>query len=336
MGSLLLWVSRGPWPRRALISRSLQRPSWLAWACDAIDFFSVSLTVVNLQTQFNRPTHDIVSSISFPVFPFSLTSASPVQTTSITLTLLFRSVGAVSGNSFSIPHLSYTSQVVFGLLSDRYGRKWPLVANLFLVSVLSLGTGFVQTFREFLAVRSLFGIGMGGIWGLASATALENLPVEARGLASGVMQQGYAVGYLIAAVVNLYLVPDTTWRALFWTGAGISAFAGALRALLPESEVFIRARQDRKNAPDQSTKSKTRIFFHEVGQMLKNHWLLAVYAVLLMTGFNFLSHGSQDLYPTYLQESKGFTKFNATVATIIGNCGAISYLFALLHCLIIS
>jgi len=97
-----------------------------------------------------------------------------------------------------------------------------------------------------------------------------------------------------------------------------------LRALLPESQVFIRAREERQNDPEKPTQSKTRIFFHEVGQMLKKHWLLAIYAVLLMTGFNFLSHGSQDLYPTYLQESKGFSKFNATVATIIGNCGAIT------------
>ena len=187
----------------------------------------------------------------------------------------------------------------------------------------------MQTFPQFLALRSLFGIGMGGIWGLASATALENLPVEARGLASGIMQQGYAVGYLIAALVNLYLVPSTSWRSLFWTGAGISAFAAALRALLPESEVFLRARREKQNTAEESTQSKTRIFFHEVGQMLKKHWLLCIYAVLLMSGFNFLSHGSQDLYPTYLQESKGFSKFDATVATIIGNCGAISYVVVL-------
>ena len=248
------------------------------------------------------------------------------QTTSITLTLLFRSVGAVSVNFPFHSRFTHTfPQVIFGLLSDRFGRKWPLVGNLFLIAVLSLGTGYVQTFYQFLAVRSLFGIGMGGIWGLASATALEDLPVEARGLASGIMQQGFAMGSLLAGVINLYLVPHTTWRALFWTGAGISAFAGVLRSLLPESELFLRARQERKDNPEKSTQSKTRIFFHEVKQMLKNHWLLSIYAVLLMAGFNFLSHGSQDLYPTYLQETKGFTKFNSTVATIIGNCGAIAY-----------
>jgi SHS family lactate transporter-like MFS transporter len=165
---------------------------------------------------------------------------------------------------------------------------------------------------------------MGGIWGLASASALENLPAEVRGLASGILQQGYAVGYLIAAVINLYLIPHTTWRAMFWTASGISAFAAVLRALLPESEFFLRARRERQAEPDKPAQSKTRIFFHEVGQMLKHHWLRCVYTVLLMSGISFLSHGSQDLYPTYLQENKGFTAHDATVATIIGNCGAIA------------
>ncbi|KAF8644377.1 hypothetical protein AX16_008502 [Volvariella volvacea WC 439] len=262
---------------------------WLAWTCDAIDFFSVSLSVPHLQVQFNKPVHDI--------------------TTAITLTLLFRSVGAL----------------IFGVLSDRFGRKWPLVFNLVLVGVLELGAGFVQTFRQFLALRSLFGIGMGGIWGLAASTALENLPVEARGLASGVLQQGYAVGYLLAAVINLRLVPSVpqSWRSLFWTAAGISILAAGVRAVLPESEVFLRAKAlERQNGS--GTGKKTMVFIREIGAMLKKHWLLCIYAVLLMTGFNFLSHGSQDLYPTYLQTSKGFSGHDSTVATIIGNCGAIA------------
>ena len=126
---------------------------------------------------------------------------------------------------------------------------------------------------------------MGGIWGLAASTALENLPVEARGLASGILQQGYAVGYLIAAVINLYLVPETpsTWRALFWCAAGISFFAAVIRALLPESEVFLRAKAEAE-AHGHGTQNKTKVFFHETGQMLKKHWLLCIYAVLLMTG----------------------------------------------------
>jgi SHS family lactate transporter-like MFS transporter len=210
------------------------------------------------------------------------------------------------------------------VLSDRFGRKWPLVLNLLIISVLNLGTGFVTSFPAFLGVRSIFGIGMGGIWGLAASTALENLPFEVRGLASGVLQQGYAVGYLLAACVNLKLVPAVSpgWRVLFFTSAGISAFAAVVRACLPESEVFVRAKAAER-ARGYSTTNKSKVFLHETWVMLKTHWLLVIYAVLLMTGFNFLSHGSQDLYPTYLQTSKGFTPFNATVATIIGNCGAI-------------
>ncbi|KAK7032643.1 hypothetical protein VNI00_012908 [Paramarasmius palmivorus] len=272
--------------------------SWLAWTCDAIDFFSVSLSVSGLSKTFNKDNTDI--------------------TTAITLTLLLRSAGAV----------------IFGIISDRYGRKWPLVFNLFLIAILELGAGFVQTFQQFLAVRSLFGIGMGGIWGLAASTALENLPVEARGLASGVLQQGYAVGYLFAACINLRLVPSVQdslngdgWRSLFYCAAGISFFAGVIRALVPESEVFLKARAEsraRELAEGRTTANKTRIFMKETGKMLKTHWALCIYAVLLMTGFNFLSHGSQDLYPTYLKDTKGFDDYHSTVATIIGNCGAIA------------
>ncbi|KIM77736.1 hypothetical protein PILCRDRAFT_11824 [Piloderma croceum F 1598] len=262
---------------------------WFAWICDAIDFFTVSLSVTNLQIQFGKPAHDI--------------------TTAITLTLLFRSLGAV----------------VFGVVSDRYGRKWPLVINLILCAILQLGAGFVQTFHQFLAIRALFGITMGGIWGLATATALENLPVELRGLASGVVQEGYAVGYLIAAVINLTLVPSVSagWRSLFWTASGISLFAAVIRALLPESAVFLRAKEFEREHGLTSTE-KNKVFLKETKRMLAKHWLLCIYAVVLMTGFNFLSHGSQDLYPTYLQTSKNISNHNATIATIIGNCGAIA------------
>ncbi|KAH9053969.1 MFS general substrate transporter [Lactarius deliciosus] len=262
---------------------------WLAWTCDAIDFFNVALSVTALATQFEKDTSSI--------------------TTAITLTLLVRSIGAV----------------FFGVLSDRFGRKWPLVANLLLCSSVQLATSFVQTFQQFLAVRSLFGIAMGGVWGLASSTALENLPVEARGLASGVLQQGYACGYLISAVLNLFLVPklNNNWRVLFWTTSGISAFAAVIRALVPESEVFLRAKALERSS-GASTGKKTKVFMRQVGEMLKQHWALCIYAVLLMAGFNFLSHGSQDLYPTYLKKSKGFDNHHAIVATIIGNCGAIT------------
>lgn len=120
---------------------------------------------------------------------------------------------------------------------------------------------------------------------MAASTALENLPVEFRGVASGILQQGYAAGYLIAALINLFLVPNTSigWRSLFYTAAGISFFAAILRALLPESEVFLRARAAER-ARGASTTGKTRIFLKETKEMLKTHWLRCIYAVLLMTG----------------------------------------------------
>lgn len=141
---------------------------------------------------------------------------------------------------------------------------------------------------------------MGGIWGLASSTALENLPIQLRGLASGILQQGYAAGFLIAAVVNLTLVPEQKegWRALFWTAAGLSFFAAVVRALLPESEVFLRAkRMEREREIKEGVVAvgagrKTKVFVKETGRMLKLHWKLWIYTVLLMSGFNFMSHGS--------------------------------------------
>jgi SHS family lactate transporter-like MFS transporter len=176
-------------------------------------------------------------------------------------------------------------KAIFGILSDRFGRKWPLVANLCFVSILQLGAGFSQTFKQFLALRALFGIGMGGIWGLAAATALENLPVEARGIASGLLQQGYAVGCLLAACMNLTLVPETAtgWRSLFWAGSGISMLGALIRAVIPESEVFLRAKAAAK-ARGESSSRKTRVFVTETKVMLKRHWLLCIWAVMFSTG----------------------------------------------------
>jgi len=179
------------------------------------------------------------------------------------------------------------------MLSDRLGRKWPLVANLILVSVLELSAGFVQTFQQFLALRALFGIGMGGIWGLAATTALENLPVEARGIASGLLQQGYSVGYLVASIINLKLVPESSagWRSLFWTASGLSLFAAIVRVTLPESAYFLKAKAA-EDARGTTTSMKTKIFIKETKVMLRKHWSLCIYAVLLMTGsFSSLAFG---------------------------------------------
>ncbi|PLW45376.1 hypothetical protein PCASD_03135 [Puccinia coronata f. sp. avenae] len=285
---------RPPW----VICRDLSRRHYmyfcigfLAWVIDAFDFFAVSVTLTRLSVQFGgRSIADL--------------------TESITLTLLFRSVGAVG----------------FGVLTDRFGRRWPLTANLVLIALLALSTAFVKTFQSFLAVRALFGIMMGGIYGMATATALENMPAEARGLFSGILQQGYAIGYLIAASLNLSLVAKTDdWRSIFYFGTCLSFLIAILRALCPESPVFLEARKRaQENAADSTGSSPGRVYWNSLKAAFKQYWGRFVFAILLMTGFNFLSHGSQDLYPTYTQITKGMTKQQASLLTIIGNCGAVT------------
>ncbi|CAH7666751.1 MFS transporter [Phakopsora pachyrhizi] len=278
---------QAPW--KILKSLSKVSVGFFAWIMDAFDFFAVSVTLTRLRNQFEGKTINDLS-------------------TAITLTLLFRSLGAF----------------VFGIITDRYGRRWPLTINLIIIALLALGTGLLETYTQFLAIRSLFGIAMGGVYGMATATSLENLPVEARGLFSGILQEGYAVGYLLAASVNLTLVEDTNnWRSIFYLGAGLSFFVALLRAICPESDVFLKAREESRLHPDPLGRSPGKIYLESLTEALKLHWGRFVFTVFLMAGFNFLSHGSQDLYPTFVQISKGMTSKDASLITIIGNCGAI-------------
>ncbi|KAJ3131835.1 hypothetical protein HK100_005961 [Physocladia obscura] len=263
---------------------------WVAWSTDAYDFFCVSLSASTLAKYWGVAASTI--------------------TQSITYTLLTRSLGAV----------------IFGVLGDLYGRKWPLFINLVLIAVLQLATGFCQSLSLFYGLRALFGVTMGGVWGLSAALALENIPKEPRGLFSGILQQGYALGYLIAAIINLFLVPAVSvgWRSLFYFGSAFSLLVAILVGICPESPLFREyktAKDADSDTPDVRASSKA--FFTELGLMLRSEYLRCIYAVLLMTFFNFMSHGSQDLFPTYLTVTKGFTSHDATVATIIGNLGAI-------------
>lgn len=182
---------------------------------------------------------------------------------------MFRSVGSIA----------------FGLAADRYGRKWPFVINNLLFIVLELGTGFCQTYKQFLACRALFGIAMGGLYGNAAATALEDCPEEARGLISGMLQQGYAFGYLLATAFARGLVNTTShgWRPLFWFGACPPVLIIIFRLCLPETAAYnerVAVRNEHGNI------GKT--FIAEGKVALKRHWLLLIYLVLLMAGFNFM------------------------------------------------
>jgi MFS transporter, SHS family, lactate transporter len=248
---------------------------FLGWALDAFDFFLLAFVLVPVSHEFGR---------SIPEVAFA-----------ITLTLLMRPLGAF----------------IFGLLGDKFGRRIPLMADIIFYSVMELLTAFAPNFTVFLILRALFGIGMGGEWGLGASLAMESLPTQARGLFSGILQQGYAFGYLLAALVYWIIFPVFGWRGLFIAGALPALLVVYIRAHVPESPVWERHRAQKQ----------PRSF--DLLNFIKQHGTLFVYSALLMTAFNYMSHGTQDLYPTFLEKQRGFGVSQKSMITIVYAIGAI-------------
>src|SRR5881398_863920 len=212
----------------------------------------------------------------------------------ITITLAMRHVGAF----------------IFGLLGDRFGRRIPLMIAIVFYSLMELLTAFSPSYTWLLIFRALYGIGMGGEWGLGASLAMESLPADSRGLFSGILQQGYMFGYLFAAAVYGIVYPLFGWRALFVVGALPALLVIYIRAKVPESPVWLRQRS-------------TVNFWASLGDILKRHWLLFVYVILLMTAFNALSHGTQDMYQTFLGEQRGLGVKEKSIVGMIYAVGAI-------------
>lgn len=254
---------------------------FIAWTADAFDFHALSIQTTKLADHFD----------------VSKTKVSEA----ITLTLLLRSVGAA----------------IFGVFSDYFGRKYPLVLNMWLLGALQVGSIYCRTFNEFLGVRAVFGLCMGGVYGGAAGMALENIPAEARGLFSGIFQQGYSFGYVLAACVNLGVGGATnTWTTMFWVGAGLSFLSGFLRLAFPESKQFIEARKESGRG------SGLKNFRNNFGKMLKKEWKVCIYAIILMSWFNWFSHSSQDSYTTFMLVGKGLGSDAASRASILMKTGA--------------
>jgi len=257
----------------------VQRKTFLAcflgWALDALDFFLLTFVLIPVAHDFGR---------SIPQVAFA-----------ITLTLMMRPVGAF----------------IFGLLGDRFGRRIPLMADIIFYSLMELLTAFAPNFTVFLILRAFFGIGMGGEWGLGASLAMESLPTQARGLFSGILQQGYAFGYLLAALVYWIIFPFFGWRGLFVAGALPAILVIYIRAHVPESPIWERHRSRKQGTP------------FSVTQFVKQHGKLFIYAVLLMTAFNYMSHGTQDLYATFLEKQRGFSVSQKSIITIVYAIGAI-------------
>ncbi|EST06465.1 Major facilitator superfamily [Kalmanozyma brasiliensis GHG001] len=251
-----------------------------AWTADAFDFHALSIQTTKLAKHFGVSKTKI--------------------TEAITLTLLLRSVGAA----------------VFGIFSDYFGRKYPLVINMWCLGALQVASIYCRTFNEFLAVRALFGLFMGGVYGAASSMALENIPSEARGLFSGIYQQGYSFGYVLAACVNLGVGGATnTWPTMFWVGAGFSFVVGFLRLAWPESKQFIEARKASKG-------SGTKNFRKSFTACLRAEWKVCLFAIVLMSWFNWFSHSSQDSYTTFMLVGKRLNNTAASRASILMKTGA--------------
>jgi SHS family lactate transporter-like MFS transporter len=198
--------------------------------------------------------------------------------------------------------------LIFGLLSDRYGRRIPLMLNVIYFSVIELLCGFSPNYTFFLVMRALFGIGMGGEWGVGASLVMEAAPVRWRGILSGILQSGYTLGYLLAAVAARFLLPAFGWRAMFWAGAAPALLALYIRTKVPESEAW---KQHRAASTG------------EVLRIVAREWKRFAYLVALMTFMMFLSHGTQDLYPDFLQEVHKLSAATRANAAIIYNCGAI-------------
>ena len=248
---------------------------FLGWTLDALDFFLLPFAL-------SAVAHDFGQTIPNAAF-------------AITLTLLMRPVGAL----------------IFGMLGDKFGRRVPLMADIIFYSVMELLTAFAPNFTVFLVLRALFGIGMGGEWGLGASLAMESLPTNARGLFSGILQQGYAFGLLLAALVYGIVFPSFGWRGLFVAGALPAVLVIYIRTRVPESPVWER---------DRRQESRPRF---SLGPFVKQHGALFLYAALLMTAFNYMSHGTQDLYPTFLQKQRGFDVSETSRITLIYAVGAI-------------
>ena len=246
---------------------------FLGWTLDAFDFFLVVMTLTAIARDFGRSDADIA---------FSLT-----------LTLAFRPVGAF----------------VFGLIADRYGRKLPLMADLVFYSVIEVLSGLAPSYATFLVLRALFGIGMGGEWGVGASLVMEKVPPRLRGVVSGLLQQGYAAGYLLAALCYFFVFPRWGWRPLFFIGGLPALLAVFVRARVKESDVWRETRHETWGG---------------LGRAIVSNWKLFLYLVLLMAMMNLVSHGTQDMYPTFLQRDWGFSPTRRAALTAFSMVGALS------------
>jgi len=259
---------------------ALNRAQWaafiasiLGWTLDAFDFFLMVFVV-----------HAVAADFHAQVVEVSL---------AITVTLMMRPFGAF----------------FFGWLAEKYGRRPILMLDVLLFSFLELATAFAPTLPVFLVLRALFGFAMGGEWGIGASLVMESVPARSRGAISGILQQGYPLGYLLASVVYGLLFDRYGWRGMFIVGVAPALLVLFIRLFVKESPVWEEHRQKTSST--------------SVLASLARNWKTFFYVILLMTAFNFFSHGTQDLYPTFLQTQHHLPTSTVSRITIVMNIGAI-------------
>ena len=250
---------------------------FLGWTFDAFDFFVLTFVIDDVARSFGRSRPDIALAL--------------------TLALAMRPLGAI----------------IFGLLADRYGRRTPLMINVIFYATVSILSGLAPDYTTFMILRLLFGIGMGGEWGVGASLALESASPRLRGLLSGLLQEGYAIGNLLAAltfrIVYPYFLtqhPADAWRVMFFVGGLPALLSLFIRAKVKESEAWHEHRTD----------------WPTYRRSIFQHWRRFLYLVLLMTMMNFISHGTQDMYPTLLKNF-GFVQKQVADITALSMIGAV-------------
>jgi SHS family lactate transporter-like MFS transporter len=246
--------------------------SFLGWSLDSFDFFLLVFVLKDIAEEF----HTDISNVTFAIL----------------LTLAMRPVGAF----------------LFGRAADRWGRRPVLIVDILLYSALEFACGFAPSLTVLLILRALYGIAMGGEWGVGASLAMETIPPHARGFVSGLLQSGYPTGYFMASIVYGALFQYIGWRGMFMVGVIPALLVLYIRRNVPESPSW------NKQAAAERGSTLT---------VLKSHWQLGIYAVVLMTAFNFFSHGTQDLYPTFLQVEHKLSPHAVGIIAVIYNIGAI-------------
>ena len=264
----------GHFRRLTPIQRNTFIACFLGWSLDAFDFFILIFCVNALAAQFHAKVSDITEAIFW--------------------TLAMRPVGAF----------------LFGLMADRFGRRPTLMVDIIAYSVFELASAFAPSLKVFLVMRALFGIAMGGEWGVGAALAFETLPTKGRGFFSGLLQEGYVVGYLMAALVYGILFPIVGWRGMFVMGALPAFLVIYIRTKVDESPAWLQGRVSRKAES-------------HLGKDILAHLGSFLFLVVLMFAFNSFSHGTQDLYPTFLQKNLQFNPHAVGLVAIIYNVGAL-------------